>query len=505
MAAEIGNNSNLIKMKRSKVDAETIAEGEQISGDVDKRLRSSSGKTYHAGITVQTENTKNQMGSIQEVMEAGGIEHAEHAGSYNGSTESLTEEKTDQNMSTQQGINQIIDMVKNLQSTVNEMNQKVTESGVFQHKTEERLQALENFQVSEKREISHLNDCLQQYQLKMDILSDIVIKQQQEITELKSQMIDSQARGMKYNISIAGIPESENENCVKAVNQFLVDKLRIQDRMIPIDQAYRYGSGRIRPMLVTLKNLTDKAYIFSKVGNLKSMKTDGVQCFVANQLPEALNEKRRKINECMAENKKKHRAEKLPYTVKQGELLFANKPIKQRVKPPSARDMLQIHDEETEALNSLKITDGLLEESEGSVFRGYAASATDFDEVDRLYKKMKLMHGQATHIACAYQFEKVKPPYKSGGCDDGEYGAQRALMQTIKDNGVQNIVVFMVRYYGGKKLGPARFDLMRKTVSSAITLWQVSLRESYPEGDDPWNQDLQGQDNEDERSSTTEF
>lgn len=48
----------------------------------------------------------------------------------------------------------------------------------------------------------------------------------------------------------------------------------------------------------------------------------------------------------------------------------------------------------------------------------------------------------------------------------------------------------MVRYYGGIKLGPLRFQLMQKTVESAITGWQVVQR-SVPPEDDPWKEGLQ--------------
>lgn len=469
MAAALNATPTSNKAKLSKRDAQTIAEGEQISGDIEKRLRSSSGKTYHAGISFQTDS--NKMGSIEEVLEGGGIDHAEIQ------EPTLTAEK---------GISQLISMVQDLQQTVNSMDQKISANNVFQEKAEARLQSLEKKQADDSRELSALNECFQQTQLKVDILSDIVLKQHQEITELKSQMTDTQARSMKYNIQISGIPEKANENCIREVNQFFADKLLIKDRLIPIDQAYRFGSGRIRPMLVILRSADDKAFIFSQVGNLKNQKVDGVQCFISSQLPEALNEKRRQVNLAMSANKKKDARNKLPLTVKHGELWCNNKPVEQKVKAPTPRQMLQLTEQEIDKYNAIKLIQGNQEDEGDCTFKGFAVSASDHDEVRNAYFKLKLMHGEATHIACAYQFNKVKPPYDQGGCDDGEYGASRTLQQAIASAGVNNVAVFMVRFYGGKKLGPLRFELMRKVIDSALILWQVSPQESLPTDQDPW-------------------
>lgn len=498
MAAAL--NANTPKLKLSKSDAETIAEGEQISSDVGKRLRSSSGKIYHAGINFQTDNNEAKMGSIQEVIEAGGVDHAEDRIIENSISDGPEELSMENSMN--QGIQQIISMVSNLQNTVNSMDQKVSAASAFQAKTETRLDNMEKNQSTSKQEIFHLNEQVQQYQIKVDILSDIVSKQHREIEELKAQMIDQQARGMKNNIIISGIPENPNENCLRKVNQFIVDKLLIKDQLIPIEQAYRFGTGRMRPMLVVLRHFKDKVKIFENVGNLKNQKVDGIQCFVASQLPEALNENRRRISECLTANKKVPIAKRLPYSAKKGELLFKNKPIEPRVWTPTPREMLKLTDAEMEHLNGIRLTEGVYEEHEESVFRSYATKVTDPSEAREAYKKLKLMHGEATHIACAYKFDKVQPPQNVGGCDDGEYGASRALQQVITEKGVSNVIVFMVRYYGGKKLGPLRFDLMKKTVESALTLWQVSLQDLPLGQADTWAQ--QTEDNEEEQQSGEE-
>lgn len=483
----------LTSKRLSKSDAQTIALGEQLSGDVEKRLRSSSGKIYHAEINVAPQSTcVDKMGSIEEVIAAGGIDHAEDS---QGDIEAVIEKASNAHEQDPEGKNkccgeasQIILLIKKLQDTVDTMHSKINDSATFQANTEQRLSDLEKKQLHDAQEVASVNEIVQQYQVKVDILSDVVIRQQTEIDDLKTQMLEAQARGMRCNITIHGIPERAHENCLSSVNQFIVEKLQIKDKLIPIEQAYRYGSGKTRPILVMLRHWSDKALIFQHVSNLKGLRHDGAAVFVSSQLPEALNEKRRKVNSYMAANKKKPVDQKLPYSVKQGELLFNNKVVSPKVWTPRPRELLKLTDPELDQINDIRLIAGVTEEEGSCTFRGYAAKATSHTEVNDAYKKIKLMHGEATHIACAYRLKSCKPPYDADGCDDREYGASRVLLQEIHDTGVSDVAVFMVRYYGGKKLGPRRFELMKKTVSSAITLWQVSLQDQHPSGDS-WGED----------------
>lgn len=468
MAAQINGNRRM-----SKSDAQTIAQGEQLASDIDKRLRSASGQIYHAETSVHVDYSKNndKMGSIAEVLDQGGIDHAEVAQE---DPMCLTRH---QQKGCCEGSSQIIELIHKLQESVNSMDSKISASSAFQAVADKRITDLEKQQVQGKKEMAYISDSLQQYQVKVDILCDTVIKQQQEIKELKNQMIDAQARGMKSNITISGIPEKAQENCIQETQKFFVEKLLITDKLIPIDQAYRFGSGKMRPMLVTLRHWTDKSIIFEQVKHLKGMKVDGVQCFVASQLPEALNEKRRKNNSYMAANNKRPAAKKLPYSIKQGELMYKDKPIKPRVWPPTPRELLKLTEPEIEEINEIKLISGVIEEKDENTFKGLAIAASDHEQIRKAYKKVKLTHGEAAHIACAYKLEKAKPPIDADGCDDGEFGAARVLQKAIDQSGMNNVAVFMVRFFG-KKIGPMRFDLINKVAESALTLLQVSLQES---------------------------
>ena len=53
--------------------------------------------------------------------------------------------------------------------------------------------------------------------------------------------------------------------------------------------------------------------------------------------------------------------------------------------------------------------------------------------------------------------------------DDGEPGAGRAILQAIKDHGSKCIAVYVVRYYGGIKLGKRRFEIVSMLTTAALS------------------------------------
>ena len=52
--------------------------------------------------------------------------------------------------------------------------------------------------------------------------------------------------------------------------------------------------------------------------------------------------------------------------------------------------------------------------------------------------------------------------------DDSEHEAGRTLLEVLSKVENYNKVVFMVRYYGGQRLGKSRFDIMTEMATSAV-------------------------------------
>lgn len=87
-----------------------------------------------------------------------------------------------------------------------------------------------------------------------------------------------------------------------------------------------------------------------------------------------------------------------------------------------------------------------------SRFIGYLLSCKTVDEVGQALDFLKKEHKKATHICYAYSF---KNPFLEKAVDDGEPGgtAGRPILSVLQKKGLKDVCVFVVRYFGGIKLG----------------------------------------------------
>ena len=86
---------------------------------------------------------------------------------------------------------------------------------------------------------------------------------------------------------------------------------------------------------------------------------------------------------------------------------------------------------------------------------------------------MRRLFPSASHIVSV---AKVKGEVFSD--DDGEYGAGFCLEKVVKEwkadkaaNPFDNVVVLVVRFYGGENLGYKRFQHYKTTTISALEKW----------------------------------
>jgi len=89
-----------------------------------------------------------------------------------------------------------------------------------------------------------------------------------------------------------------------------------------------------------------------------------------------------------------------------------------------------------------------------SIFIGIYENVTSVNEVEEKFENLKKEHKRATHICFAYKI-KLNGVEQVKFFDDGEPTgtAGRPILSVIEKKGLFNIVVFVVRYFGGVKLG----------------------------------------------------
>ena len=88
-----------------------------------------------------------------------------------------------------------------------------------------------------------------------------------------------------------------------------------------------------------------------------------------------------------------------------------------------------------------------------SRFIAYKLDLSSLDEVKPFLEKLKKEHKKARHVCFAYVYNKETINEKCS--DDGEPGgtAGYPILNVIKKKNLTNVLVAVVRYFGGIKLG----------------------------------------------------
>ena len=94
----------------------------------------------------------------------------------------------------------------------------------------------------------------------------------------------------------------------------------------------------------------------------------------------------------------------------------------------------------------------ILFEEKKSKFYGYLISCSSEEEILSFLNNLKKEHKKATHICYAY---RLRSPLKEKAVDDGEPSgtAGRPILNVLQKKDLNDVCVFVVRYFGGIKLG----------------------------------------------------
>lgn len=103
----------------------------------------------------------------------------------------------------------------------------------------------------------------------------------------------------------------------------------------------------------------------------------------------------------------------------------------------------------------LKPSEEVLFKDKNSKFFGYAFPVKDEDEIKNHIETLKKQHHSARHWCYAYQIGTEEPNVQFRANDDGEpnNSAGMPIYGQIQSFDVTNILIVVVRYFGGVKLG----------------------------------------------------
>lgn len=108
-----------------------------------------------------------------------------------------------------------------------------------------------------------------------------------------------------------------------------------------------------------------------------------------------------------------------------------------------------------------------LYEIKKSKFYSYCFEIHSRSEFENILKRLKQEHKKARHICYAYNFINEKGILEIKYFDDGEPKGTAGIpiYSIIEKNNLKNTVIFVVRYFGGVKLGSG--PLLRSYIKAA--------------------------------------
>ena len=353
-------------------------------------------------------------------------------------------------------------MLSDVNKSLHDIKKEVGDMKVAKQHTEGKVDAME-FEIERlNEEIQISENKRKQDEDKIQLMSGSLMKFEQQMISMQKKITTMESRSMRANLLVSGIPEEEQEDCIEKCNTFLHDELKLHEETIHIKRAHRLGKkkeGVTRQMVMKLKNPGQKGTIFQNTKNLK-----GTNKYVNDQLPEEMDEAKRRQRQIVAANKKLPPAFKQTMQIEKGTLFIGEKNKGRKkysppIETPTMEQVLNLTQEEITDLEEVSLYKSRMVDEQNSKFQVYGAVASNKTQIRKYYLHLKIKHINATHISMVYRLAGHDKAGDEGYCDDGEYGLGRRLLKHLIDNDKKQMVFFAVRNYGGTNVNQKRFQI----------------------------------------------
>ena len=313
-------------------------------------------------------------------------------------------------------------------------------------------------------EINRLQEENNELRKRLAIAEGRLTRAEKVLDDVKDKATDLTTRSMRDNLIFKNIAESKPESYIvieKKLRSFLADELNVTDEdqdNIVFERAHRMGKpnpNHPRPIVVKL-NSKGKNLIMRHLRYLHR------ECPVkiTEQYPPEVHAGRNKLWPMFMEAKQQGKEPRWNID----ELQIGSKTLK----PPKDRNT-DINQDGTDIAVQLEPKHTAIASQDGSHFQGHIIAITSKDEV---LPGIKALCGDsrvagATHIMYAYRVGNEAYSI-SNWEDDGEWGGARCIMDVIKKKNAYNKLICVTRWYGGKHLGKARFDLITQMAEASL-------------------------------------
>ena len=319
---------------------------------------------------------------------------------------------------------------------------------------------------------------------RVSLLVKTVIRQDEVIQDLMKQVVQIKREKIKKNLVISGIEEDSGEKSTdlkEKVNDFFTDKMEIsQENQVNVKMVRRNGpkDWKDRSVTVAMSSMQDKMSVLKHTANLKGkLNARRRLYFVDDDMDQEQVEKKRCFRELRKENASLPQEEKMNIKFQRNNIVVDNQIIKKRVRSPTVKEVLSLYGEELARVNSVKVMPVEEQHEQGSNYYAYVQKVRNVTDVQNGLMKLQRKHMDATHVSCGYRLTNAKGPFYQEGHDDGEFGSGRTILEVLKKKKLANVCIFVIRYYGGVRLGAKRFEIVRGLSEKAIATYQYKCQE----------------------------
>ena len=322
--------------------------------------------------------------------------------------------------------------------------------------SEESLRSLITSQDSEIKALQDENLVLQQ---RGYINEGRLTRVEKLVADLKEEQIRSQQHSMKENLIFQNLPEVASENVYNTLREYMMTKMKISaDDMknVGVVRAHRMGKQGSFPRAIVAKiNDAGRITIFRHTKNLRGTNTS-----VFTQLPRELAERRKQLVPHYKDARSKNVTAKwYGDKLQVGDKMMA-------VTPDKVPD---INVDTVDRACKLKVVRAPPTTREGSSFQGSRVKIDDPVDVipalQAIYADYRA--ARATHNVYAYRIQMGSTVVEHFD-DDGEFGAGHRLLELLQKQNIVNTMVCVTRWYGGKHLGPVRYQIITENAEQVL-------------------------------------
>ena len=339
----------------------------------------------------------------------------------------------------------------------------------FKKDTEvEKLRGITYVQDQQEESINGLKGELANSKIKNEVLSSVVCGLSKKVIEMEGRIAMLERRNTQNSVMISGYQFSKEKNQVKQLQDFFGKYLNLKD--VNIDEHYIIGQPDQDsvPLVVTMSTLQEKQAILNNKAKLKNVfNSHGKQIYINDlQTPEIMD-KRRREREIYNDNKA-NTASTIEMSFFRGGLKIQNETYRKKVMAPTPEEILKMTNEELSQTLAMKIKQGRPVVEMGNKFIAHSCIVQNHQQIRMAYTHMKLMYPEANHLINSYYIPGVAKHYNQDYWDDGDYGMGKHVLNLMVENNITSRAIFVARYSSTTKMGPKRFDAIRRAAKQVI-------------------------------------